>query len=325
MSYCSSCGKPLTPGVAFCTACGATQAAAPSIPPEGAMPPAAFPGAKRVEASSVVGESFRLVFRNFGAFLGTQGIFILIGAAISLAVAIVYIRPATADMFAAFEAFSASPEDFDPLVFFSALAPLLRWAALSGLAVAILSLVGAGFGLVAADLLRAGQPATMSAVWAQLGPRFGNYLTTAILVRLGLLGVVLAGAILFFLIVPVIAGIVVAIMLYLRWAMAAPASIYETGRPRENLKRSGALTEGVRGDLFVIGLVAIGVTLIPGVVVGSALGFASAPTIAADGTTFEQPPVWVDVVRWAFATAAQLVSSFFLSAAFMAFYRRLAA
>lgn len=322
MSHCTSCGKPLTPGLAFCTACGAdigapfapAQAPAPGAPPVALGAPPA-----RVDAGAVIGESFRLVFRHFGAFLATQGVFLIVGALASLGLLIGFVRPAMAGMMGAMETFEADPAGFDPMAFFAGFLPLLGWGALSGVAVGLLSLLGGGFGLVAADMLRAGERVTMGTAWAKLRPRFGNYLATGLLVRLALLGVVLTGFVLFFLIVPIFAGIILAIVLYLRWALAAPASVFEERSPTQNLARSSALTKGARGDIFVVGLVAIAVSAIPGIVVGSLLGFAYTPQ-----DTFAQPPLWVDVVRWAVGAAAQLASGFFLSAALVAFYRRLA-
>lgn len=324
MSHCTSCGKPLTPGLAFCTACGATIGAASAPPPAPGMPPMAIvPARPAVDASAVISESFRLVFRNFGAFLATQGVFILIGSVLALAITLAYIRPVMSATMGDMAAFSEDPESFDLGAFLLRLLPLVIWGGLSGVLVGLFSLIGAGFGYVTADLLRAGETATFGAVWAKLGPRFGSYFATALLVRLAIIGIVLAGAVLFFLVLPIVAAIVFAIVLYLRWALAGPASIYEARAPGENLKRSTELTRGVRGDLFVLGLVAIGVTIVPGIVVGVVLGIVSPP--ATDlSAAFEPPPVWVDVVRWAFGAAAQMVSSFFLSAAFMAFYRRLA-
>lgn len=316
MSHCTSCGKPLTPGVAFCTACGATIGAAPSAP---GMPPVAIaPAARRVDASSVIGESFRMTFRHFGAFLGTQGVILVLGSLVGLAILVLYIRPATATMVGAMAAFEADPAGFDPFEFLASMLPLLGGAAASGLVTVLFSLLAGGFGLVTADMLRAGETVSMGAVWAKLGPRFGNYLATGLLVRVAILGVLVGSFALFFLIVPIFAGIVITIYLYLRWAMAGPASIFESLRPAENMKRSSELTKGVRGDLFVVGLVAIALSVIPAIVFGSILGLA-APMV----DPFAPPPLWVDISRWAFGAVAQLVTAFFLSAAFMGFYRRL--
>lgn len=316
MSHCSSCGKPLTPGVAFCTACGATIGAEPSAP---GMPPVAIaPAARRIDASSVIGESLRMTFRHFGSFLGTQGVILVLGSLVGLAILVLYMRPATATMVGAMAAFETDPAEFDPLVFLGDMLPFLGWAAVSGLVTALFGLLAGGFGLVTADMLRAGEPVSMGAVWARLGPRFGTYLATGLLVRLAILGVLVGGFALFFLIVPVFAGIAIAFYLYLRWAMAGPVSIFESRRPGENVRRSSELTKGVRGDLFVVGLVAVALSVIPAIVFGSVISLA-APMADA----FAPPPLWVDISRWAFGALAQLVTAFFMSAAFMGFYRRL--
>ena len=321
MSFCSSCGKPLTPGMAFCTACGATIGAAPGAT---AMP-SVTPARPAIDASGIIGDSFRLVFRNFGAFLSTQGIFILLGALVTLAITIVYMRPATVEMMesmrALVEAGEAGAADFDFLAFVSTFLPILGWSMLAALVSGLLTMIGAGFGIVAADMLRNGERVSLGAVWAKLGPTFGAYFSTALVVRLAILGVILGGILLFFLIVPIIGALVVAILLYLRWALAGPAAIFEGGRVGDNMRRSSELTKGVRGDLFMVGLVAIGLVVIPSIVIGTVVGAgASFDPDAA----FEPAPLWTDVVRWVFATAAQLVSAFFFTSAIVAFYRKLA-
>ena len=289
------------------------------------MPPA-LAARPAIDASGIIGDSFRLVFRNFGAFLATQGVFILLGALVALAITIVYVRPATAAMMASMVALSEAAEsgaaDFDLLGFVGSFLPVIGWSSVSALVSGLLAMVGAGFGIVAADMLRNGERVSMGAVWAKLGPSFGAYIWTGLAVRVAILGVMLAGFALFFLIVPVIAAIVVAILLYLRWALAGPAAVFERGAARENMRRSSELTNGVRGDLFMVGLVAIGVVAVPSIVLGTLIG---AGTSVDPSAPFEPQPIWADVARWAIATAAQLVSAFFLTSALVAFYRKLAA
>ncbi|HET6405550.1 MAG TPA: hypothetical protein VFH78_12970 [Candidatus Thermoplasmatota archaeon] len=324
MAYCTSCGRPLTPGIAFCTACGATvppgsvaaDATAPAAAPGGAALPAAKP---RIDAGGIIGDSFRMAFRHFGAFFATQGVLLLLGALVGLAITLLYVRPATAALMDTMVGLqNAQPEDIDLMETFQTMLPLLGWSALSGLLSGMFTLLAAGFGIVTADRLRRGEPAGPGAVWGALRPRFGNYIATSLLVGIALAGVLVAGFALFFLILPVLAAIVVAIWLYLRWALAAPVAIFETRRAGENLARSSDLTKGVRGDLLMTVIVGIAIVLIPSLVAGAILG------AGADPESPELPPVWVDVARWAVGTGAQLVSAFFLSAAFVGFYRRLA-
>lgn len=266
--------------------------------------------------------SFRQAFSHFGAFLGSQGVFVLLAGAISFVVS-VFVLPS--GMSAAMRA--ASNEDLGALL--AALGPVVGIGLAAGVAGFVLNALGAAVGIVVADGLARGETLTLGQAWARASTRVGNLLLTWLLVALAALGCVLAGAVLFFLIVPIFVGMFFAFYLLVRWIAAGPVSVLEGRGVRENLARASAITEGSRGSIFGALLLFLLIAIVPGILIGVVLQpdvAAFDPAVDDPAAAFEamQPSTTARVVQAVVSTGLQLVVSFVGSAFVVHIYRTLA-
>lgn len=175
--------------------------------------------------------SLSLVRQNVGTFVATQGIAWLVFLLLALLL--------RSDL-------RASP---------GAGLARLGLAALAGL---VVNALADGVAIAAAYASVSGTRLGLRGAWTSARPRMGNLLLTALIVKatvLAVFGVPVAAALLAHLDTPLVVlvgllAFLAAIILWLRWALALPVSVLENRSPRGNLRRSVALTEGVRLAIF---------------------------------------------------------------------------
>jgi uncharacterized membrane protein len=143
------------------------------------------------------------------------------------------------------------------IVFFPFIFSIIGWVVSIFIAMAVIKI---GLRLSAAG----GETADISDVWSAY-PLFLNYLVGSVLYGL----IVIAGLIL--LIVP---GIIWAI----KYSMFGYLIIDREMPPIEALKKSGEITRGAKGDLFLLGLLFFGIAILGALACGVGL-FAAIPTI----------------------------------------------
>lgn len=202
----------------------------------------------------------------------------------------------------------------------SAMGTSLAFAALS----VFLTLAVLFFGLgVTWDLLE-GQRTSLGDVWSRYGDRFPAYVGLAIVVALAVLGVVLLGFLLFFLIIPPFLGLIAAVYLTLRWYVAPAALVFEGQGVTDSMSRSSGLTDGeklsILGIVLILFLVNAAVSFAVGLVATPGTGFG--PTDPSQAVEAATDPVYI--VGSAVATyLAQLVSVPLGSAAIVHAFRDL--
>lgn len=258
----------------------------------------------RVHAGELPGPTLGLVFRNLGAFLPTVGVLWAVASALGLVEAITL----RGSVFRAITARQASGLSFHDLI-----APLVVSIGL-GLVAAALNVVNTPIAMAVAARVADGQRPTFAQAWAQARPRLGNFVATWLLMVLAILGVFLLllvpfalslaapvlGAILVF--VGFVAFAVFAILLFLRWAVAGPVSLFERHGPTENLRRSSGLTAGSRGSIFGAYLLTALALFVPYIVVSIPLGIAAGVSAPRTGMVNPQdfaPSLTVGILQWA--------------------------
>lgn len=279
-----------------------------------------------------VGDAISTAFRtamNVGAFMRTQGLVVLAVAVLTLIVTLAVQGTMWSMMSAAFA--NEDPEAmFGAIV---ALLPIIIGFSLLYLAIAVVvTAIGTGVGMRTADALLAGAPApSFAEAWALIKPRLGNLIVTSLLVIAIFMGVMLAGVVTFFLVIPIFLAFGLIIYLAVRWFPVLAVSAFETRGATDNLRRASELTTGKRGavlgTIVVMILIFIGVALVISVPVTLALE----PTPDTTGMTPQQaleasrPSTTYTIASWAVNTVIQLFASFVGSALMVHVYRRLSA
>lgn len=282
----------------------------------------------------VVSESFRLVFGNFGAFVTTQGVPLLILAALSFPLQVLIAPEPVSLDFTNATATSAAAARQNQNSGASALGSLV------GLASFFVGIATAAIGLVVADALRAGGRLTLKEAWARAKPRYGNLLGTTLLIVLVIIAIFVGASIVAIpaifigifsgeLLVPILLVVLafciaigVTIWFALRWAIASPISVFEANSATENLARSTQLTKGSRGAIFgsfvLVWLIAfLPTVIVVAVTVGHALSGVANKLITP-------LPLEVRALNWVLTTLSSVLGGALLAAASLVVYRKLA-
>ena len=284
----------------------------------------------RLVLGDAIGTAFQTVFPHFRVFLRTQGVFVLIAGALSLATTLAARSMMTLDDAAS-----------DPAAILADLGPVAGVALLLGVASMLVSLAGWAVGVNVADGLLAGRELDLQTAWGLARPRYGNLLLTTLLVGLAAIGVLAAavgagfGLALAFgfdlvtadrpalavLALGALVGVVLVLVLVLRWSVASVVSVLETRRVTENLVRSADVT---RHSLVMIFLTFFVLFVIVGF--GSLIVTAPfvMPSMVAMGTTVD-PPIWTALSQSVASTAVSLATTPLITTLTVIVYRRLTA
>lgn len=272
----------------------------------------------RFAVGEVFGSTFRTTFSNLGPLFMTQGLIVLGWAIVTLVFTLTVM---TTSMTAMFDAVSSG----NPMDVFAVMGPLVLGGLVMMVAGIVVSAAGTGVGIVQVhSTLTGGGPLTLGDAWTRFRPRLGNMIGTTLLVFVILFGIILLGAVMIILVVPIFIAMGVCIWLLARWAVALPMSALD-GRPvTENLKGSAQLTAGSRGAIVGLFLLLALVILVPTLVMTLPLSMMSMPDFGTGTpTAAELPSTGMQIVSWAVQTAIQLVSGFLFTTAIVLLYLRL--
>jgi hypothetical protein len=235
-----------------------------------------------VPVADVLGRSFDLVKGHFGAYLRTQGVFLLVAGVAGAAVAWVLVATLLGNLGA--DPSGADPSA-DPAAALALLVPTIGASMVLVLTITVLALVGTFFGLAASDALLAGRPVYLGALWAAHRGRFGAFLGATLVASVVPMLLVLAPLLLllggpgaaFAALGGMVVALVVAFYLLLRWWLAPVAALLEGASVGDSLQRSAALTRGsflsILGLMVVLGVLAA----IVGSVLGLPISLATSP------------------------------------------------
>lgn len=289
----------------------------------------AVPGSMADSIGAILSPSLRRAFRDFRAFLPTQGAVVVAGGIVSLALTLLAVQPAQRAYL------QALAEPASGGGFAATMGPYLLLALLAALIGSFSTAAGTALGVVVADALDAGRRPTVAGAWSTVGPRLGNLLLTGLLaVGVGASVIALALGSFFLVVVSplllplafllVLGAMLAVLLLVLAWAMALPVAVFERHGPVGNLRRSAQLTRGSRGTIFGVLLVMSILLVVPALLLSLLLGpgFPAASAtpeeaIAAMPTLQEQ--VLLSVVLLPF----HLFSAFAASAVLLRLYRDL--
>lgn len=212
----------------------------------------------------MIERSVRTFVDHFDRYLATVGILLLLVAGFNILQSVT-VGPAFADL-------------GDPSTTPNAgqIAQAAGMGLLLGVASMVLSLAVIFFGLAVTWDVLEGRSTGLSETWGRHGDRFLSYLGLTIVVGLAVAGVLILGMALFFLVIPLILGIVGAIYLVLRWYVAPAALLFEGQGIRDAMSRSAALTKGEKVSLFGIVFLLILVNVAVSLPVYAVLGGAPA-------------------------------------------------
>ncbi len=268
-----------------------------------------------LRVGDAISGAFALVFKNLGTYLGTQGVIVLIAAAMSLFYTLTIGT-------AGFSELSAAVENQDMDAIWASLGPIIAGSFVFMIVSVVLSTLSLSMGIVVTDALHSGERLTFGDAWSRATPRFGNLLGTTLLIGLAIMGVMIAGLALFFLIVPIFVAFGFAIYLFARWALSAVVSVLERHSVTENIKRSTELTVGARGTI-------LGAFIILALLISIPLGLATIPAtlstisdLEATGTP-PTPAMGYQIFTWAINTVGQLAGAFLMTAFVVIAYRTL--
>lgn len=282
--------------------------------PVPALAPA--PARAKLDVVDALAAAFGGAFRHFAPLLATQGVFVILGGVVSLALTLLLVPEFT-------EIFTLLMAGGAPLDILVALAPVFALALASGLVGFLISAIGSAGGIVTADALDRGERIGLAEAWRRARPRLANYILTTLLGLAIALGLLLASAMLIFLVFPILVALVVVLYLIVRWFVAGPVSLLETRSVTGNLTRASEITAGSRGAIFGVLLL----LLILGIVSSAIVSFTT-----SGGTTFsgQDPrdametltPATI-VLRSVLGTAVNLVVAFVTTILIVHVYRKL--
>ncbi|HWG90107.1 MAG TPA: hypothetical protein VNZ52_04580 [Candidatus Thermoplasmatota archaeon] len=303
MPSCARCGTPLMVEERACPTCGEPVAPTPDA----------------VSVGDLFREAWAVVTKGYGRFLMVQGPVLVVLSGLWLLLNLQVLTPLLAEVVPLAEALQADPEGSNPEPFLRATAKLLGVVFLATFLLGALLALAVGLGMRTAHALREqGQAAPA------LGPAgsLGTVVAVYFLVSFALLGIVLAGLALSWLILPLLLAVGVVIYFALKWALAYPVGLFEPTGAFGALARSGELTRGYKGKIFLgfllAGLFHMGVTLVA----------TFLATLAGSSYLPEEPGTVPTAAEQVVSAVGSLVGSLvampLYSALLVVFYRRLA-
>ncbi|HEX2021390.1 MAG TPA: hypothetical protein VHH36_01650 [Candidatus Thermoplasmatota archaeon] len=221
-----------------------------------------------VSAGEALAEALGVARRGLPVFLGTQGVPVVLGAALGVAYDLA-VSPAFLELDAAVKA-----QDTERAA--ALLAPALGGALAVAVVGLALTMAGTTLGVFVADATARGERLAVGQAWSRAAPRMGAVAVAGFAVGGALLGILLAVLALTtlspFLSLLVFAAIPLMAYVFATWMLAFPVAALEGKGPGASLSRSAFLTAGSRGVLVLACLGALGILLVPAVAILAATG-----------------------------------------------------